>query len=283
MVFINYIVTPEQRFVKRGRKMKRQKYPDILTAAQAAAFLRVGRSTIYQLIARRRTGEHSGTRASPDSGKVGAKVYEKDFRKGLVKKRNLWYHHTPNPCGEQFSGEPRWLSGRKESCFPGRRGKGRCLVLERERTASSPVSAEMMTMEEFYRLLHISKRRAVWILQAGLVPCEDRGAAPGGTGFPGRRHCLFRKSSRLTPSGIPRRRGVFPPPPENRKDLYLVCAGRNWLRRLPSVGAPFRSCWTAPGFLPVRDMPAPLSAAGCGPESFPPAGSGEGLRSPNVT
>ncbi len=30
--------------------MKRQKYPDILTAAQAAAFLRVGRSTIYQLI-----------------------------------------------------------------------------------------------------------------------------------------------------------------------------------------------------------------------------------------
>ena len=27
--------------------MKRQKYPDILTAAQAAAFLRVGRNTIY--------------------------------------------------------------------------------------------------------------------------------------------------------------------------------------------------------------------------------------------
>ena len=50
MVFINYIVTPEQRFVKRGRRMKQQKYPDILTAAQAAAFLRVGRSTIYQLI-----------------------------------------------------------------------------------------------------------------------------------------------------------------------------------------------------------------------------------------
>ena len=50
MVFINYIVTPEQRFVKRGRKMKRQKYPDILTAAQAAALLRVGRSNIYQLI-----------------------------------------------------------------------------------------------------------------------------------------------------------------------------------------------------------------------------------------
>lgn len=48
MVFINYIVTPEQRSVKRGRKMKQQKYPDILTAAQAAAFLRVGRSTIYQ-------------------------------------------------------------------------------------------------------------------------------------------------------------------------------------------------------------------------------------------
>ena len=46
-------------------------------------------------------------------------------------------------------------------------------------------------MEEFYRLLHISKRRAAWILQAGLVPCEDRGepylAVPdspaGGTGL----------------------------------------------------------------------------------------------------
>ena len=31
--------------------MRQQKIPDILTAAQAAAFLRVGRSTIYQLIA----------------------------------------------------------------------------------------------------------------------------------------------------------------------------------------------------------------------------------------
>ena len=31
--------------------MKQQKYPDILTAAQVAALLRVGRSTIYQLIA----------------------------------------------------------------------------------------------------------------------------------------------------------------------------------------------------------------------------------------
>ena len=31
--------------------MKRQKYLDILTAAQAAALLRVGRSTIYQLSA----------------------------------------------------------------------------------------------------------------------------------------------------------------------------------------------------------------------------------------
>jgi len=30
--------------------MKRQKYPDILTAAQAAAFLRVGGGTIYQLL-----------------------------------------------------------------------------------------------------------------------------------------------------------------------------------------------------------------------------------------
>ena len=84
MAFINYIVTPEQRFVKRGRKMKRQKYPDILTEHHLSAHCC------------RRTGEYSGTRASPDSGEVGAKVSEKDFRKGLVKKRNLWYHHTPN-------------------------------------------------------------------------------------------------------------------------------------------------------------------------------------------
>ena len=51
IVFINYIVTQEQKFVKWGRKVKQQKLPDILTAAQAAAFLRVGRSTTYQLIA----------------------------------------------------------------------------------------------------------------------------------------------------------------------------------------------------------------------------------------
>ena len=35
-----------------------------------------------------------------------------------------------------------------------------------------------ITMEEFYRLLHISKRRAAWILQAGLVPGSPRTVFP---------------------------------------------------------------------------------------------------------
>lgn len=75
-----------------------------------------------------------------------------------------------------------------------------------------------ITMEEFYRLLHISKRRAAWILQAGLVPCEDRGSRtwryriprPGGAGLsekvPGTPRTIF-----------PAARGAFPPPPGKQK------------------------------------------------------------------
>ena len=96
MVFINYIVTPEQRFVKRGEKDETAKIPGYSDGGAGCRFIAGGAEHHLSAHCRRRTGEHSGTWASPDSGKVGAKVYEKDFRKGLVKNRNLWYHHTPN-------------------------------------------------------------------------------------------------------------------------------------------------------------------------------------------
>lgn len=51
MVFINYIVTPEQRFVKRGRKMKQQKNTGYSDGGAGCRFFAGGRSTIYQLIA----------------------------------------------------------------------------------------------------------------------------------------------------------------------------------------------------------------------------------------
>lgn len=82
-------------------------------------------------------------------------------------------------------------------------------------------------MEEFYRLLHISKRRASWILQAGLVPCEDRGSRTWRYRIPRQEALAFQKKFRAHPNDIPRRRGVFPPPPENRTDLCSVYAGRN--------------------------------------------------------
>ena len=71
--------------------------------------------------------------------------------------------------------------------------------MERERTASSPVSAEMMTMEEFYRLLHISKRRAAWILQAGLVTCEDRGSRTWRYRIPRQEALSFQKKFQAHP------------------------------------------------------------------------------------
>ena len=68
-----------------------------------------------------------------------------------------------------------------------------------ECTASSPGSAEMMTMEEFYRLLHISKRRAAWILQAGLVPCEDRGSRTWRYRIPRKEALAFQKKFQAHP------------------------------------------------------------------------------------
>lgn len=34
---------------------------------------------------------------------------------------------------------------------------------------------ETITMEQFYRIAHISKRKASWLLTNGIVPCEDSG------------------------------------------------------------------------------------------------------------
>lgn len=34
---------------------------------------------------------------------------------------------------------------------------------------------ETITMEQFYRIAHISKRKASWLLTNGVVPCEDSG------------------------------------------------------------------------------------------------------------
>lgn len=34
---------------------------------------------------------------------------------------------------------------------------------------------EAITMEQFYRIAHISKRKAKWLLENGIIPCEDSG------------------------------------------------------------------------------------------------------------
>ena len=34
---------------------------------------------------------------------------------------------------------------------------------------------ETITMEQFYRIAHISKRKANWLLTNGIIPCEDSG------------------------------------------------------------------------------------------------------------
>lgn len=140
-----------------------------------------------------------------------------------------------------------------------------------------------ITMEEFYRLLHISKRRAAWILQAGLVPCEDRGSRTWRYRIPRQEALSFQKKFQAYPER-------YSPPPGSfsstagKQNRPVLCVRREELTAALTVRwSAFRSCWTVPGFRPVRDMPVPLSAAGCVPESFPPAGSGEGLRSPSVT
>ena len=138
-------------------------------------------------------------------------------------------------------------------------------------------------MEEFYRLLHISKRRAAWILQAGLVPCEDRGSRTWRYRIPRKEALSFQKKFQAHPERYSPPPGSFSSTAGKQKGPVSQMRREELTAALPSGGAPFRSCWTVPGFLPVRDMPAPLSAAGCGPEGSLPAGSGEGLRSPSVT
>lgn len=34
---------------------------------------------------------------------------------------------------------------------------------------------EVITMDQFYRICHISKRKARWLLENGVIPCEDSG------------------------------------------------------------------------------------------------------------
>ncbi len=35
--------------------------------------------------------------------------------------------------------------------------------------------SEVITMDQFYRICHISKRKAQWLLENGVIPCEDSG------------------------------------------------------------------------------------------------------------
>ena len=34
---------------------------------------------------------------------------------------------------------------------------------------------EVITMDQLYRICHISKRKARWLLENGVIPCEDSG------------------------------------------------------------------------------------------------------------
>jgi len=33
----------------------------------------------------------------------------------------------------------------------------------------------VISMDQLYRICHISKRKAVWLLEHGVIPCEDSG------------------------------------------------------------------------------------------------------------
>ena len=35
-------------------------------------------------------------------------------------------------------------------------------------------NSEIISLEQLYKMLHISKRKAAWILQNGIIPCEIR-------------------------------------------------------------------------------------------------------------
>ena len=39
------------------------------------------------------------------------------------------------------------------------------------------MNSEIISLEQLYKMLHISKRKAAWMLQNGIIPCEIRGTA----------------------------------------------------------------------------------------------------------
>ena len=39
------------------------------------------------------------------------------------------------------------------------------------------MKGEIISLEQLYKMLHISKRKAAWMLQNGIIPCEIRGTA----------------------------------------------------------------------------------------------------------
>lgn len=104
--------------------MKQQKYPGVLTAAQAAAFLRVGRSTIYQLIA---AGE---LESIPVHGhhripaKLGAEVSEKDFPKGLVRSGTYGTITHQTPAGSSSLANPDGFRVGRRAVSPGAGARG---------------------------------------------------------------------------------------------------------------------------------------------------------------
>lgn len=36
----------------------------------------------------------------------------------------------------------------------------------------------VITMDQMYRICHISKRKAKWLLENGVIPCQDSGKDP---------------------------------------------------------------------------------------------------------
>ena len=36
------------------------------------------------------------------------------------------------------------------------------------------MKGEIISLEQLYKMLHISKRKAAWMLQNGIIPCEIR-------------------------------------------------------------------------------------------------------------
>lgn len=38
-------------------------------------------------------------------------------------------------------------------------------------------NGEIISLEQLYKMLHISKRKAAWMLKNGIIPCEIRGTS----------------------------------------------------------------------------------------------------------